>query len=632
MLFKKKKIGRFWRKGEKHVIENCMLSMDVGELEAHKELFLKACNKYKRIGIDTETTGLSWVTDRLLMVQFATGPLDNPGKWRWVIAVNSYNSTILPQDAADAVQEVLDTPKIVAFLHNAKFDMHFLTNIGVDFSRVETHDTCVMGFMIDTTKANKLKIRVKEEFGEDMVEFTDKFKLGGVRKMTLEDYTIEQVGTYAALDPEKTLQLANKFFSVTKGEKYIHSGSLVAEDAEVSLLYDRIEAKMTKILFNMERRGIRVDKRKMVQKSIELGQEIGFIEKQIYTEAGSPFNLNSWQQLQKVYLSRGEKLKSTNETVLQELANHGDNLAALILQYREKKKIKSVYLDGMGSLTDEKDRIHTSLNLHIAGTGRLSSSNPNLQNIKKDRWMRELFIPAKGKLLIVKDYGQLELRVLAVVSEDPVMMDEFLRGVDIHRVNAGIMYNKDPKDITKEERQSAKAGLSFGCIYGMSPMALAQIIKVPESKAEYMINFIFHKYAGVDLYMKRMQMSSTRTGYVKTFLGRRRQLPNVRSDDRKQFSYAMRQIKNTPIQGGAGDLVKAAMIHCDENKRLRDMRCAMLLQVHDELIFEVPEEHAEEANELTTQLMQNVPIMKRMPIPFTVEGGVGKNWYEAKGE
>lgn len=169
-------------------------------------------------------------------------------------------------------------------------------------------------------------------------------------------------------------------------------------------------------------------------------------------------------------------------------------------------------------------------------------------------------------------------------------------------------------------------------IYGMSPMALAAIIKVSESKAEYLISYIFNKYAGVDLYMKRMQMSSVRSGFVKTFLGRRRFLPNVRSEDRKQFSYAMRQIKNTPIQGGAGDLVKAAMIHCDENKRLRELKCFMLLQAHDELVFEVPERNAEEANELTTKLMENVPVMKKMPIPFKVEGGIGKNWYEAKGE
>lgn len=264
-----------------------------------------------------------------------------------------------------------------------------------------------------------------------------------------------------------------------------------------------------------------------------------------------------------------------------------------------------------------------------------------VQNQPKESWMRSLFIAKKGHKLIVKDYSQIELRVLAIVSEDQVMLDEFKRGVDVHVVNAALMFNKkpelsnDPNDkvyVTKAERQAAKGGLSFGGVFGMAAPSLSAIIKLPVERAEYLLEFLFNKYKGVDAYQKRMQMSSLRTGYVKTFLGRRRYLPNLRSADRKQVSFALRQIKNTPIQGGAADIVKASMIHCDEDKVLKKYNCVMLLQCHDEIIFEVPEEHADAANKRTTELMEHVPIMKNMPIPFTVAGGVGNNWYEAKGE
>lgn len=582
--------------------------------------FHALAKKHGMYATDVETDGFSWLRNNVLMVQIYTKGMCLAFPVGWGDCKYSITA------AVKLLRPLAEDTSIVVFFHNYKFDAHFLRNHGLMFHN-QIHDTCLMGYMLDVTKPNKLKQRAPMELGIQMVEFKEKFKLGGKEKLTLLDYPKEDVAKYGCLDAYATYGL---------GEKYWKLGHLNGASEGVDLLYRKIDRKIVPVLFEMEREGIRVDRVALNKLRKKLTPQRQELESVILKGLAKRIQVNnktmrSTKQLLDYFHAAGfKKLKSTNEKELQKIA-HVSDVAEKLLEFRGIEKIIATYIDGIEVAMDSEDRVHTNFNQHIAATGRLSSSGDlNLQNIPRVQWMRELFVPRPGYKLIVRDYGQLELRIMAILSEDPVLIHEFNTGVDVHTLNAAKMLNKDPKDVTSEERQMAKSTTSFGVLYGMGAPSLAAMLHIDIDKAEHLINTFFSKYKLIDRWQKRVKYAAKQCGYVDTPFGRRRHIPQLHSDDRGTLNSGYRQAINTPVQGGAGDLVKGAMLECFNDNILQRCNCSMLLQVHDELVAEAPDYYAEEANERMSYLMSNFSLLKHMPVKFPTDGGWGVNWHDAK--
>ena len=627
----------------------------------------KARENNFKYSVDTETSGLLWTVDELFMVQLYTEGMSLiiPLAWQEPsISVADLKAILGAEQTFDVTGAALgkfnkksgnkgattcslisDT-KLRVFLHNAKFDMHFLLNHGVEL-RNQIFDTCLAGFVLNVEKPAGLKPRSKVELGLEMRDFKDSFPLGGKKKLRLNDYPIAEVAKYAALDTFATYGLAEKFFVDAAdcisigGKKYTWNNSLVLRttDPELMYVYDRIDSPMTEIFFGMERRGIRMDVPKLEEMKIAYKKKLEDLEVAMLAEAGMAFNMRSPKQVTQVFSRRGIALKSTDEAALKVvIRQRKDKLAELLIQHRGDTKILSTYIEAMLSYRGDDDRVHTSLNLHIAGTGRISSSQPiNLQNQPKDAWWRSLFVAGPGKRLIVRDYSQIELRVLALLSKDPVLMEEYRNGVDVHMNNAKLIVQAlgmDWSKLSEKEhliyRQKAKSSLSFGVIYGMGYRSLAVEIGVSEDDAEALIMAVFNKYKIVDQWIKRVHHSALKTGYSKTMFGRRRDIPQVLSPDKWKMLYGLRQSCNSAVQGGAADIAKMGIQEAHRNPTLRKMGYRMLLPVHDELLGEVPEENAEEANLLVKKCLSDFPVARKLALPFPTEGGCGMNWHEAK--
>ena len=593
--------------------------------------FHKRAKEYGAYALDTETTGLSWQNDRMVMISLYT-----PGM-AVVLPLAWASHNIHAGNAAEILKNLAEDFELRAYLHNAKFDMHFLYNNGIWLDN-EIHDTLVAGFDLSVEKPVKLKLRAREELGIEMTEFKDKFKLGGKSKLTLMDYPVKDVADYAALDVFSTYWLADKYFEETGIAKYHHSVYLRNEDPDLSLLYDRVDAKVVPVLWDMERAGVRIDVPKLEKHKITYEQSLVDLEKRMLAEAGVAFNMRSPKQVTQVFSRRGIALKSTDEKHMGAVAKRGDALAKLMMEHRKSTKILSTYIIPMLAHKDPQNRVHTSLNLHVAATGRLSSSAPlNLQNQSKDQWWREMFIAAPGCKLVVRDYSQIELRILAVVANDEVMLGEYEAGADVHMNNGHMIASVlgvDWDGLTAKEQQNyrtwSKSTLGFGVIFGMGPKSLAEQLGVDEETAEMLICTIFNKYKGADRWIKGTRQQSLRTGFSKTMFGRRRDIPNLFSKDKGKLNYGLRQCVNAVIQGGAGDFMKLGMLEVAKNKDLQAMGARLLLTVHDELMLEVKEKYAEEANLIMDQCMTRFPAARKMPIPFPTEGGVGDNWWAAK--
>ncbi len=593
--------------------------------------FHKRVKEYGAYALDTETTGLSWQNDRMVMISLYT-----PGM-AVVLPLAWASHNIHAGNAAEILKNLAEDSELRAYLHNAKFDMHFLYNNGIWLDN-EIHDTLVAGFDLSVEKPVKLKLRAREELGIEMTEFKDKFKLGGKSKLTLMDYPVKDVADYAALDVFSTYWLADKYFEETGAKKYHHSVYLRNEDTDLSLLYDRIDAKVVPVLWDMERAGVRINVPKLEEHKITYEQSLVDLEKRMLAEAGVAFNMRSPKQVTQVFSRRGIALKSTDEKHMGAVAKRGDALAKLMMEYRKSSKILSTYIIPMLETRDSQDRVHTSFNMFIAATGRLSSSSPNnLQNQPKAQWWREMFIAAPGCKLVVRDYSQIELRILAIVANDEVMLGEYAAGADVHMNNGHMIASAlgvGWDDLSGDEKQAyrtwSKSTLGFGVVFGMGPQSLAAQLGVDEETAEMLICTIFNKYRGADRWIKGIKQQSLRTGFSKTMFGRRRDIPNLFSKDKGKLNYGLRQCVNAVIQGGAGDFMKLGMLEVAKNRDLQAMGARLLLTVHDELMLEVKEEYAEEANLIMDQCMTRFPAARKMPIPFPTEGGVGDNWWAAK--
>ncbi len=405
-------------------------------------------------------------------------------------------------------------------------------------------------------------------------------------------------------------------------------------------VYREIEAPLVPVLVGMEETGIRLDTGFLKDMSVELGRELAGLEEEIFRQAGERFNLNSPQQLGVILfdkmnlpvLKRTQKTKSysTGAETLEELAGRGYPIAESLLRYRELTKLKSTYVDALPTLVAADGRLHTRFNQAVAATGRLSSINPNLQNIpirtELGQSIRRAFVAEDGNVLLVADYSQIELRVLAHIAEDLELIRAFTAGEDIHRATAATVFRVAPELVTAEQRRAAKT-INFGILYGMSAFGLSQALSIPTKEADLFIRAYLDQFPGVRRYVEETQESAGREGKVTTLYGRIRWLPDIQSKNRGLRESARRMAINARIQGTAADLLKKAMIAIDCRLRQEHPEARLLLTVHDELVFELPEAQAEPAAALVREEMEGVAALK---VPLVVDTGWGRSWYEAK--
>jgi len=402
-------------------------------------------------------------------------------------------------------------------------------------------------------------------------------------------------------------------------------------------IYDRIEMPLVPVLQRMEARGIKIDTALLRESSNNMAQQLAKLETEIYAEAGMEFNINSPQQLGQILFeklqypvskkTKGTKAFSTSVDVLQELASHGFAVPRLILSHRELHKLKSTYIDALPQLVAADGRVHTSFNQAVAATGRLSSSDPNLQNIpirtELGREIRKAFIAEEGNVLLAADYSQVELRILAHISQDPDLIETFQRGADIHRATASKMFNVPEDQLTHDQRRAAKT-INFGVLYGMSAFRLSNELNIPTGQAKDFIDAYFGRYPKIQEYLDRTLEEARHSGKVTTLFGRVRYIPEIHNKSFTVRGNAERMATNAPIQGTAADILKLAMIALDE--RL-ESAAQMLLTVHDEIVIEVPETRAADVAGIVKETMENIfPLA----VPLKVDAHYGRSWFDAK--
>ena len=408
------------------------------------------------------------------------------------------------------------------------------------------------------------------------------------------------------------------------------------EERSERSLFDEVEMPLVGVLARMEARGVRIDREYLEELGNDLRKQLADLEVSIHEEAGGPFNINSTLQLREVLFDQLELpvLKktakgtpSTDASVLKKLAD-AHPIVAHLLRYRELEKLRSTYVDGYLPLIAADGRIHTSFNQIAAATGRLSSDNPNLQNIpvrsESGMLIRRAFVPRRGWTFVVADYSQIELRILAHLSGDPGLLEAFMNNLDIHTATAARVFERDLEDVPQELRRRAKA-INFGLLYGMEAFGLADRLEISRDEATEHIDAYFAQFPDVRAFMDSVVADAKRLGYTETMFGRRRYLPELKSDNFRIRQMGERMALNAPIQGAAADIIKKAMVELDD--RLAAMESAMLLQIHDELVLEVPPEEIESATELMVSTMENIV---ELSVPLRVDVSSGSNLAECK--
>ncbi len=576
-------------------------------------------SKQKSICFDTETTGVDANIAEMVGISFSIKPHEG-----WYVPV--------PADSNDA-QEVIDEFKPIFENENIG---KIAQNIKYDALMLKWYDVELKGQWFDTMIAHYL-LEPELRHGMDYLSETYlKYKpvsietlIGkGAKQLSMRDIRVERVAEYAAEDTDVTFQLRDYFAPKLKEEG-------------LEELYETMENPLTRVLVDLEYEGINLNSKYLQDYSVELGQQISDFEKRIHVEAGIVFNIASPSQVGEVLFGkmqipyRWRKTKtgkySTDESKLTELAGKYPFVAD-ILKHRGLSKLKSTYVDALPLQVNPKTgRVHSSFNQALAATGRLSSNNPNLQNIpiktEEGRKVREAFIPRdKGHVLLAADYSQVELRLIAEMSNDEAMLEAFQKGQDIHRATAAKVYGTAYNEVTSDQRRNAKT-VNFSIIYGAGATNVSQQLNIKRAVAKELINTYFQQYQGLKNYMEETVNFARENGFVKTLLGRRRYLRDIDSRNGLSRSNAERIAINTPIQGTAADLIKIAMINIHKALKENNLKTKMILQVHDELVFDVPKNELEKVKPIIEDLMKNA--IPDLEVPILVEMGVGDNWLEA---
>lgn len=583
------------------------------------EEMLRAVRKAKTFCLDTETTALNPLDAELVGVSLAV----EEGK-AWYVPVGHCSLDASPhltcEEVLVALRSLLEDPTLSLMGQNIKYD----TMVLVQYQLWPHHvagDTMLASYLLDPNKRHNLNDLAWEHLQYHMLTY-EAVTEGG--KKNFAEVSVADATRYSGEDADVTVRLAHKLFPQVREEG-------------METLFTDIEVPLALVLAKMELAGIRIDAQFLASLSTEFGERCRQLKQEVYELAGEEFNLASPKQLQailfdKLGLPRGKKTatgSSTDSSVLEALAEQYP-LPAKILEYRGFAKLQSTYVDALPKLVHAKTgRVHTSFNQTVTATGRLSSSNPNLQNIpirsEEGRRIREAFIPEPGHILLSADYSQIELRLLAHLSQDPVLMESFQKDQDVHARTASELFQVPIAIVSADQRRQAKT-INFGIIYGMGALRLARSLSIPTKTAQTYIAQYFARYQRIKSYMDGILVEARARGYVTTLLGRRRYVPDLHSKNPQMASAAERAAINTPIQGTAADLIKMAMVEIDRRFTQEKLRARMLLQVHDELLFEVPDQEVERVKKLVREVMEGV---MSLCVPLRVDIGTGRSWAEA---
>ena len=573
----------------------------------------------KSFALDLETTGLDPMSVQLVGISLSPAPGESYYIPVGHVGLGEIGQLPLEQVIA-RVKPLLEDNTSAKLTHNGKYDMAVLAEYGINVKNL-TFDTMLAAYLLGE-KSLGLKTLAFSKLAIEMTPITDLIG-SGAKQIPMSQVEITCAASYACADADMTLRLAKML------EPELHQQGLWQ-------LFSEVEMPLMPVLVRMERNGVALDTEMLRQMSHRLGEQLIKLETEIYNSVGHQFNINSPQQLSAVLfeelrLAPARKTKggySTGASVLEELFGVHP-IIEFILDYRQLSKIKSTYIDALPNLINPRTkRVHTSFNQTRTATGRLSSSEPNLQNIpargELAKEVRQAFIAPPGSYLLATDYSQIDLRVLAHLSQDRSLLDAFRRDEDIHRTTAAQVFGVEQSAVTPDMRRVAKT-VNFGVIYGMSDYGLEQATGLSREEAANFIAAYFEKYPGVKQYLEATKEKARKEGYVQTLLGRRRSIPEINSSNRQVREAAERMAINMPVQGTSADIIKVAMINLDREMEKRQLKSKMLLQVHDELIFEVPEAEREEMRQLASKLMSTA---LELSIPLKVDIKTGKNWGE----
>ena len=586
--------------------------------------WLKKLEAAELFALDTETTSLDYSQAEVVRLSFAV----EAGKAAYLPLAHDYPDVPEQLDREEVLKQfkaLLEDTSQAKLGQNLKYDANVLANHGIELQGI-AHDTMLESYVYNSTATkHNMDDLAKKYLGLETIHYED-VASKGAKQIGFQEVPLEQAAPYAAEDADITLRLHQVL------------SAKLAQQPKLEKLYRDIEMPLVPVLSSMERTGVLIDRDMLAQQSMELSSKINSIEQHAHELAGQAFNLGSPKQIQEILY---DKLKlpvlkktpkgqpSTNESVLQELALDYP-LPKLILEYRSLSKLKSTYTDKLPAQNNPKTgRVHTSYHQAVTATGRLSSSDPNLQNIpirsEEGRKIRQAFIAPAGYKVVAADYSQIELRIMAHLSGDEGLLSAFSQGVDIHSATAAEVFAVPLEQVTTELRRSAKA-INFGLIYGMSAFGLGQQLGLPRNQAQEYIDLYFERYPGVKEYMDSIREKAKQQGYVETLFGRRLYLPEIKSRNAARRQYAERTAINAPMQWTAADIIKRAMIATEHWLRQEQPDIKMIMQVHDELVFEIAEEQLDDAIAIIRDKMSSAA---ELDVPLVVDIGVGNNWDEA---
>lgn len=593
--------------------------------EAEFDGWLEQLKAAPLFAFDTETTSLDYMEARIVGVSFAV----EPGKAAYVPFGHDYLGA--PVQLSEAVvlgklKPLLEDPTRLKVGQNLKYDRNVLLNHDIDLQGI-AYDTMLESYVLNSTASrHDMDSLARRYLNVETISFED-IAGKGVKQLTFNQIELEQAAPYAAEDADITLRLHQALW-----------GKLSAEPG-LAKVFSEIELPLLPVLARMERLGTTIEPKLLHQQSQEIEVRLAELEKQAHELAGQEFNLSSPKQLGEILFTKlglpiikktPKGAPSTAEEVLAELAETYE-LPQLLMEHRGLAKLKSTYTDKLPLMIKPRTgRVHTSYHQAVAATGRLSSSDPNLQNIpvrnEQGRRIRQAFIPSAGYKLVAADYSQIELRIMAHLSGDKGLLTAFAEGKDIHKATAAEVFGVALDAVTTDMRRSAKA-INFGLIYGMSAFGLAKQLGIGRAEAQKYMDLYFERYPGVLEYMERTRQQAEAQGYVETLFGRRLYLPDIKSRNAALRKAAERAAINAPMQGTAADIIKRAMINVDSWIRgIEDESIRMLMQVHDELVFEIREEKLEE---YTAIIKEKMSAAAELHVPLLVEAGTGDNWDQA---
>ena len=590
--------------------------------EADLNRWVEKLKQAKLFALDTETDNLDYMAANLVGISFA---LEN-GEAAYLPLQLDYlgaPKTLEKTTALTLLKPVLENPAIQKVGQNFKYDLTIFARNGIDVQGV-AFDTMLESYVLNSTGRHNMDDLAKRYLGHQTISF-EEIAGKGKNQLTFNQIPLEQAAEYAAEDADVTMKLQQVLW-----EK-------LSKEPTLEKLFKEMELPLLGVLSRMERRGVLIDSDALFLQSNEIANRLSELEEQAYVLAGQPFNLASTKQLQEILFDKlglpviqktPKGAPSTNEEVLEELA-FSHELPKVLVEHRGLSKLKSTYTDKLPQMVNpQTGRVHTSYHQAVTATGRLSSSDPNLQNIpirnEEGRRIRQAFIARESFTVVAADYSQIELRIMAHLSQDQGLINAFTQGKDIHRSTAAEIFGVALDEVTSEQRRNAKA-INFGLIYGMSAFGLSRQLGIGRADAQSYMDLYFKRYPGVQTFMHDIREKAKAQGYVETLFGRRLYLPDINSSNGMRRKAAERVAINAPMQGTAADIIKRAMIQLDQ-KLQNDPDIAMIMQVHDELVFEVRSEKVAFYSELIRTQMESAADLV---VPLIVEVGQGTNWDEA---